>query len=298
MLEGLDCEHGLPIQWPKCSLRERAIVTTLPTLYVSHGAPTLALDPGRTGAALAELGRALPRPEAVLMVSAHWETVRPMASTAERPETIHDFAGFPEQLYQMSYPAPGAPDVARHAKELLDAAGIGAELDSRRGLDHGAWVPLRFLYPAADIPVTQLSIQPRLEPQHHYSVGEALGALRDAGVLIVGSGSLTHNLRELRMSAGRTAAEPYAVAFQQWVYQAINANDFAALLDYRRTAPQAARAHPTDEHLLPLFVALGAAGRAVSACRVNDEITFGALAMDAYVFETLSAPTPRQSRVA
>jgi len=273
-------------------------VIALPTLYVSHGAPTLALDPGHTGPALAALGRELPRPEAILMVSAHWETVRPEASTAPRPETIHDFGGFPDELYRMTYRAPGAPDVARRAKELLDAAGIGADLDPRRGLDHGAWVPLRFLYPAADIPVTQLSIQPPLGPRHHYRVGEALRALREAGVLIIGSGSLTHNLHELRMSGAGPAAEPYALAFQQWVYQAINANDIAGLLDYRRMAPQAVRAHPTDEHFLPLFVALGAAGSSVSARRVNDEITFGALAMDAYLFATADVSTAQQPLVA
>jgi 4,5-DOPA dioxygenase extradiol len=259
-------------------------VTALPTLYVSHGAPTLALDPGQTGPALAALGRELPRPDAILMVSAHWETGRPTASTAPRPETIHDFGGFPDELYRMTYPAPGAPDVARRAKDLLDSAGIEADLDSRRGLDHGAWVPLRFLYPAADIPLAQLSIQPRLTPEHHYRVGKALRSLTEAGVLIVGSGSLTHNLYELRMGGTKPETEAYAVAFQRWVYEAIDANDIAALLDYRRLAPDAARAHPTDEHFLPLFVALGAAGDLVSARRVNDEITFGALAMDAYLF--------------
>ncbi len=259
-------------------------MTALPTLYVSHGAPTLALEPGKTGPALAALGQELPRPEAILMVSAHWETSRPAASTALQPETIYDFGGFPDALYRMTYPALGAPDIARRAKALLDAAGIGSDLDARRGLDHGAWVPLRYLYPAADIPVTQLSIQPNLNPQHHYLVGQALRPLTEAGVLIIGSGSLTHNLRELRMSAGGVTTQPYAAAFQEWVYQAVNTNDVAALLDYRRLAPEAVRAHPTDEHFLPFFVALGAAGDSLSARRVNDEITYGALAMDAYLF--------------
>lgn len=218
------------------------------------------------------------------MVSAHWETSRPAASTALQPETIYDFGGFPDALYRMTYPAPGAPDVARRAKALLDAAGIGADLDARRGLDHGAWVPLRYLYPSADIPVTQLSIQPHLNPQHHYRVGQALRPLAEGGVLIIGSGSLTHNLRELRMSAGQSVTQPYAAAFQEWVYQAVNTDDVAALLEYRRLAPEAVRAHPTDEHFLPFFVALGAAGDSVSARRVNNEITYGALAMDAYLF--------------
>lgn len=277
-------------------------MTALPTLYVSHGAPTLALEPGQTGPALAALGQELRRPAAILMVSAHWETSRPAASTATHPETIHDFGGFPDALYRMTYPAPGAPEVARRAKDLLDAAGIGADLDPKRGLDHGAWVPLRFLYPAADIPVTQLSIQPRLDPRHHYRVGQALRGLAETGVLIIGSGSLTHNLRELRMNAAKPATERYAVEFQEWVYQAVNTNDIAALLDYRRLAPAAARAHPTDEHFLPFFVALGAAGGSVSARRVNDEITYGALAMDAYLFgsgeRAAGASTAQPSQVA
>ena len=277
-------------------------MTALPTVYVSHGAPTLALEPGRTGPALAALGQELPRPEAILMVSAHWETSRPAASTAMHPETIHDFSGFADALYRMTYAAPGAPDVARRAKDLLDAAGIGADLDPNRGLDHGAWVPLRFLYPAADIPVTQLSIQPRLDSRHHYRVGQALCPLAEAGVLIIASGSLTHNLRELRMSAAKPATEPYAVEFQEWVYQAVNTNDIAALLDYRRLAPAGVRAHPTDEHFLPFFVALGAAGGSASARRVNNEITFGVLAMDAYLFgsaeQTARTSTAQRSQVA
>ncbi len=268
----------------------------LPTLYVSHGAPMLALEPGQTGPALAAVGRQLPRPEAILMVSAHWETSRPAASTALNPETIYDFGGFPDALYRMTYPAPGAPDVARRAKVLLDAAGIGADLDAKRGLDHGAWVPLRYLYPGADVPVTQLSIQPRLNPQHHFRVGQALRALTEEGVLIVGSGSLTHNLRELRMNRVKPVTEPYAVEFQEWVYQAVNTNDLTALLDYRRLAPQAVRAHPTDEHFLPFFVALGAAGGSVSARRVNNEITYGALAMDAYLFGSESATASAAQR--
>ena len=275
-------------------------MTALPTLYVSHGAPLLALEPGQTGPALAAVGQQLPRPEAILMVSAHWESGRPAASTALKPETIYDFGGFPDELYRMTYPAPGAPDVARRAKALLDAAGIGADLDATRGLDHGAWVPLRYLYPGADVPVTQLSIQPHLNPLHHYRVGQALRALTEERVLIIGSGSLTHNLRELRMNRGKPVAEPYAVEFQEWVYQAVNTNDIAALLDYRRLAPEAVRAHPTDEHFLPFFVALGAAGESPAARRVNDEMTYGALAMDAYLFgsETAMASTAQRAQAA
>lgn len=264
------------------------IMTTMPTLFISHGAPMLAVEPGDTGAALTTLGRSLPRPKGILMISAHWETRGPMVSTAQRPETLHDFGGFPDALYRIGYPAPGAPDLAHRAKQLLDAAGLPAGLDPERGLDHGAWVPLLYLYPDADVPVTQLSIQPQLSPVHHHRAGEALRPLLDEGVLVIGSGSLTHNLREFRAGAG--AVEPYVREFQNWMKRSIDAKDVAALLDYRRLAPNAVRAHPTDEHLLPLFVALGAAGACGDARRLVDEVTYGVIAMDAYVFEPAGQP--------
>jgi 4,5-DOPA dioxygenase extradiol len=248
----------------------------------------MAMQPGQAGASLQALAAEVPRPSSILMVSAHWETSAPMVSTATQPETIHDFGGFPEQLYRIRYRAPGAPQLAERAKALLDAAGLPTTLDAQRGLDHGAWVPLLFLYPDAEVPVTQLSIQPHLSPLHHYRLGEALRPLTREGVLIIGSGSLTHNLHEFR---GRpTGVEPYVREFQQWMKTSIDANDMAALLDYRRLAPSAVRSHPTDEHLLPLFVALGAAGAGGSARRITDEVTFGVIAMDSYVFE----PSPVQ----
>lgn len=260
-------------------------MTAMPTLFVSHGAPTLAMEPGQAGASLEELARTLPRPEAILVVSAHWETPAPMVSAAQQPDTIYDFSGFPEALYRMRYPAQGAPALAARARSLLDAARLQAGIDPARGLDHGAWVPLRYLYPDADVPVTQLSIQPQLSPVHHYRVGEALRPLVEEGVLILASGSLTHNLSEFR---GRTPqVAPYVREFQQWMKEAIDRKDVAALLDYRRLAPHAVRAHPTDEHLLPLFVALGAAGTSGTARRITEEVTFGVIAMDAYVFEPL-----------
>ena len=173
----------------------------IPTLFVSHGAPTLALEPAEAGAMLARLGRELPRPQSILVVSAHWEAERPTVSTAALPRTIHDFYGFPRELYSLSYGAPGAPRLAQQVRELLAAAGIGCEEAPDRGLDHGAWVPLRYLFPQADVPVTQLAVSPGLGAAHHLELGRALAPLADEGVLVLGSGGLTHNLREVRFDA-------------------------------------------------------------------------------------------------
>lgn len=261
-------------------------MTAMPVLFISHGAPTLALDPGKTGEALARLGHALPRPQSILMVSAHWETSRPAISTAEQPTTIHDFGGFPEALYRMTYPAPGAPALARRTQALLREAGIQSDLDPKRGLDHGAWVPLRFLFPEADVPVTQLSIQSRMSTLHHYRLGEALRGLSREGVLVIGSGSLTHNLGEVWLQSDKDAPAAYVREFQDWTHAAIAAGDTAALLDYRKLAPHSVRAHPTEEHLLPLFVALGAADSSAAVRRVSAEVTYGVLAMDVYAFDS------------
>jgi 4,5-DOPA dioxygenase extradiol len=219
------------------------------------------------------------------MVSAHWETARPAVGTADKPKTIHDFGGFPAELYRLQYPAPGAPALASRVEKLLAAGGMTADLDPLRGLDHGAWVPLCYLFPDADVPVTQLSIQPHLDPAHHYRVGEALRPLTQEGVLVIGSGSLTHNLREVRFNAPDGDAMPYVRQFQDWIEHTIGEHDVTALLNYRDRAPSAVRAHPTDEHLLPLFVALGAAGAKSIAKRVTDEVTYSVVAMDTYVFE-------------
>ena len=205
----------------------------LPTVFVSHGSPMHAIDAGRAGDVWAELGRTLPRPSAVLIASAHWETELPMLSTTRQPETIHDFGGFPAELYKISYPAPGAPDVAERAIQLLQASGIAATANGCRGLDHGAWVPLRRMFPDADVPVAQVSIQPSLDAAHHLRVGAALAPLTRDGVLIVGSGHVTHNLRDwmagVRQRGSRAVAEgeadPYVVEFREWIAAALASND-------------------------------------------------------------------------
>jgi len=261
-------------------------MAALPSLFVSHGSPTLALDPGSTGPALAKLAASLPRPKAVLVASAHWETPRPTVSGASRPETIHDFGGFPQPLFEIQYPAPGAPAVAARARELLAASGFDAALDPERGLDHGAWVPLRFMYPEADVPVLQVAIQPGLDAAHHYRLGAALAPLADEGVLILGSGSATHNLREVRWRSRENEDVPaWVQAFRAWLADALARGDVEALLDYRARAPHAVRNHPTDEHLLPLYVALGAAGRGAIVDHAHDDVTFGVLGMDVFVMQ-------------
>ena len=258
-------------------------MTKRPAIFVSHGSPMLMFEPVRARDFMAGLGNTLGRPAAVLSVSAHWETSEVRASTAKQPETIHDFGGFPQELYDVQYPAPGAPAIADEAVGLLNAAGIEAE-GQPRGLDHGAWVPLALMYPDADVPVAQLSVQPHQSPAHHIAVGRALAPLRDKDVLILASGSATHNLRT--MEYGRHDSPPaWAVAFDRWLGDALEAGDDAALRRYREQAPYARESHPRDEHLLPVFVAFGAGGAGVKGRRLHDSFTHGSLSMAAYAFE-------------
>src|SRR5687767_836324 len=268
----------------------------LPTVFVSHGSPMHAVDAGRAGDVWTELGRALPRPSAVLIASAHWETELPMLSTARRPETVHDFGGFPAELYKISYPAPGAPDIAERAIRMLQSSGLTATSNACRGLDHGAWVPLRRIFPNADVPVAQVSIQPSLDAAHHLHVGEALAPLAREGVLIIGSGHITHNLRDwmasVRQRGSRAvadgAADSYVSEFREWIADALKSNDRDRLVRWRELAPNALRAHPTPEHFMPLFVAFGAAsaadGPAPHVERLDAGVDSGVLAMDAYLF--------------
>ena len=268
----------------------------LPTVFVSHGSPMHAIDAGRAGDVWAELGRTLPRPSAVLIASAHWETELPMLSTARQPKTIHDFGGFPPELYKISYPAPGAPDVAERAIALLQSSGLSATANACRGLDHGAWVPLRRMFPNADIPVAQVSIQPSLDAAHHLRLGAALAPLASEDVLVIGSGHITHNLRDwmarVRQRNSRavadSAADDYVTEFREWIADALRQDDRARLVRWRELAPHAARAHPTPEHFMPLFVAFGAAseadGQPPRVERLDAGVDSGVLAMDAYLF--------------
>ncbi|MGA3826071.1 MULTISPECIES: DODA-type extradiol aromatic ring-opening family dioxygenase [Pseudomonas] len=253
----------------------------LPSLFISHGSPMLALEPGASGPALARLAAELPRPKTIVLVSAHWESQDLRVSSNPQPQTWHDFGGFPAALFAVQYPAPGQPELAEQVAQLLRADGLPAQLDDQRPFDHGVWVPLSLMYPQADIPVVQVSLPSRMGPALQTQVGHALSSLRQQGVLLIGSGSITHNLRELDWHAGPESVEPWAKAFRDWMIEKLAANDEAALHDYRRQAPNAVRSHPSDEHLLPLYFARGAGGDFSIA---HQGFTMGALGMDIYRF--------------
>ncbi|WP_449439360.1 DODA-type extradiol aromatic ring-opening family dioxygenase [Pseudomonas migulae] len=253
----------------------------LPSLYISHGSPMLALEPGASGPALARLAGELPKPRAIVIVSAHWENNELLVSGNPQPETWHDFGGFPKALFEVQYPAPGDPQLAAEVVQLLKRNDLPARIDTERPFDHGVWVPLSLMYPQADIPVVQVSLPTRGGPALQTRVGHALASLREQGVLLIGSGSITHNLRELDWHAGPESVEPWAREFRDWMIEKLEANDEAALHDYRQQAPNAVRNHPSDEHLLPLYFARGAGGTfSVS----HKGFTMGALGMDIYRF--------------
>lgn len=260
-------------------------MSMLPSLFVSHGAPTLAIEPSPARQFLQSLGAQWPTPRAILVVSAH-HSARPLAITAsEAPPTLHDFGGFDASLHTMRYPAPGSPALAKRVIRILHDAGVHATADAHRGLDHGAWVPLSLAYPKAAVPVVQLSIDARRDARWHLSLGKALAPLRGEGVLILASGGATHNLRALFMPGGLppvdAPAPRWVSAFADWLADELNGGTPQRIADTWIDAPHALDNHPTAEHLLPLFVALGAGG--APAC-LHRSTTHGVLAMDAYAF--------------
>jgi 4,5-DOPA dioxygenase extradiol len=254
-------------------------MTAQPSLFISHGAPNLILYPSATRDFWMELGRTLARPDAILIMSAHFETEAPAFEIGDAPVTIHDFGGFEPELYAMAYPAPGAPALAERAARLAQAAGLGPGLMRGRGYDHGTWAPLKVMFPRADIPVATLSVQPRLSGAHHFALGRALSPLRAENVLIVGSGSATHNLRALFIEKDTPA---WALAFNDWIFARAIAGDLQALADWD-AAPQARRNHPTPEHYLPLPFAAGAGGG--SKGRRIHHAMVGPISLDAYRFD-------------
>ena len=262
----------------------------VPALYVSHGAPLFAVDAGETGPALTRWGQGLraqfPALRGVVIMSPHWMARTPQVMTGPQPATWHDFGGFPPALYQLQYPAPGAPALAQEVLALLQAAGVAAQGDAGRPFDHGAWVPLMHLFPEADLPVVQVALPVRAGPAEVYALGAALRGLRSQGVLVMGSGSMTHNLAEFFGGAREPA--PYVIAFSRWIESALERGDMQALLNYRSLAPHAERAHPTDDHFLPLFFALGAAGDDLHANYLSREVMYSMLAMDAFALQPVA----------
>lgn len=258
----------------------------MPSLFISHGSPMTALEDTPAHRWLEQAAADLPRPSAILIATAHFEYEFPILSGDEKPGMIYDFGGFPEPLYEMTYPAPGEPELARKAARILHAAGYKTALAKDRGYDHGTWVPLKLMYPDADVPVVQLSIQSREDSAYHIALGRALAPLRDEGVLIIGSGSLTHNLYELSRSGRQLETPPldWVVAFTEWIAEKMAAGDEAALSAYREQAPFAEKNHPRDEHFLPLPFAFGAGG-GVPGKRIHASYDYGYLAMDAYRFD-------------
>jgi 4,5-DOPA dioxygenase extradiol len=258
------------------------MTSKFPAVFVSHGAPSLLYQPGPARDFLSSLGTVLWRPQAILCVSAHWTTATPSVTFTPAPSLIYDFGGFEDELSQATYPVPGDPVLANRIINLLKNSGIEAGKDMRRGLDHGAWVPLKLIYPEATVPVLQLSVQPNQSPAHHLAVGQALRQLREEGVLILASGSATHNLADFMGRAVDSATPGYVTAFDEWLKGAIESDDRESLLDYRHKGPHAAANHPTPEHLLPLFVALGAGD---SGRVLHRSYTYGVISMAAYAWE-------------
>jgi 4,5-DOPA dioxygenase extradiol len=275
-------------------------VTPLPTLFISHGSPMIALEPGPAGHFMQRLGARLrdsgPRPRAIVVMSPHTATATPCVLGGAHHDTVHDFGGFPPELDEVFYDAPGEPAVARQVDQLLNQAGIPTQWTPHGGLDHGIWTVLMHLFPQVDVPVVPLSLVPSAPPEQVFAMGRALRALRDEGVLVIGSGSLTHNLRRLftRPTPVDAPEEADCAAFRSWVNERVQAADWPALLAYRQQAPHAAVMHPTDEHWLPFYFAAGAAcdGDAPTpahALRLHGSVTHGHLAMDAYGFSQAAA---------
>lgn len=260
----------------------------MPALFISHGAPNLVLHDSPARTFLAEYAGRLDRPKAILSVSAHFETREPAVVSDPHPPMIYDFSGFEAELSQLDYPAPGSTALAERVATAIGAAGLPVTIVPSRGFDHGSWVPLMLLYPDADIPVVQLSVQPGASARDHFALGAAVSGFRDEGVLVLGSGSFTHNLREAfsRLARGRTYDErpEWVGAFVDWMATRIEAGNIEELLDYRTHAPFAVENHPSDEHLMPLYVALGAATPPFRAEHLHESHQYGVLHLDAYAF--------------
>ena len=257
----------------------------IPPVFVSHGAPTLTLEHVPARQFLVDLGSRYRSVRAVLCISAHWNTLRPCVNSAKTHETIHDFYGFPPELYRIEYPARGSPDLASQVAESLASAGIACDVDPRRGLDHGAWVPLQLMFPRAEVPIVQLSIQHSLDPASHLALGEAIREVSESGVLVLGSGGAVHPLGNPRASLGPGAdTDEWAIEFNEWLNRAVTLGDRHSLLNFRSLAPYAEEAHPYPDHYMPLLTAFAAAGPRARGKILHQSWDLGDLGMGAFEF--------------
>jgi 4,5-DOPA dioxygenase extradiol len=256
-------------------------------IFVPHGAPTFALDSGEAGLAMSQLTDLLAKPRAIIVVSPHWDTAVPTVSMATQLETIYDFFGFPEALYRIKCPATGYPEGAQEVVKALQKRFKQVATDPARGLDHGAWTPLRQMFPDADIPIIAVSIQSHAGTAHALTMGEALEELTHQGYLVIGSGNITHNLGDYRMAAMQGGQTPeYVQTFADWVQVQMVDKNVQHLIDYRLHSKEGVRSHPAEDHLLPLFVALGAAGKDATAKAFYRGISSYVIAMDGYTFSS------------
>ncbi|TCZ78455.1 dioxygenase [Paenibacillus albiflavus] len=254
------------------------------SMFVAHGSPMLAVEDTAYTRYLEQLyGTKADKPEAIVIFSAHWESGVQLVSTGEQHEMIYDFYGFPDELYQIQYPAKGNPALAEEILQLFANEGIMAQGDSKRGLDHGAWSPLVKMFPKADIPVVALSVNPRLTAEEHYRIGKALAPLRERNVLIIGSGGTVHNLR--RVNWGAKQPDSWAIAFDEWLSETLETWNTSALFEYEEQAPYAREAVPTTEHFVPIILAMGAADQGGQAQKLHQSYQYGSLSLCVWRFE-------------
>lgn len=263
-------------------------MTHQPTLFISHGSPMMASEISSTSIFLSQLGKELARPKAIVIFSAHFDLAADIVITSgQHPETIHDFYGFPKPFYDIQYKAPGAPLLAQEIASFFQKAGLKPILDSTQGWDHGVWIPLKLMYPKADIPIVQISINSQLGPQRNYLYGQLVSTLKDDNIMIIGSGGISHNLKELFNRKPTENRVAMVTSFTDWVHEKLINKDIDALLNYEKEAPFAHFNHPTKEHFLPLFAALGSSDLSsdlTSVQRLHSDVEGDVLSLDTYLF--------------
>jgi len=256
----------------------------LPSLFIAHGAPLLAVENNEYTQFLTQLGKTLPRPKAIILFSAHWESSMQRVSEVDTYETIYDFGGFDPELYRIKYPAQGNQQISQEIKELFTKNGVPFEVEKQRGLDHGAWVVLRLLYPNADVPVISMSVNSNLKPEEQYQIGKSLAALRADDVLIIASGGTVHNLRAVKWADNEI--DQWAVDFDNWLADHLTKWDLDSLFKYDSLAPNAEYAVPRygNEHFIPIFYALGAADDSRKATLLHRSYRYGNLSHSVWEF--------------